>query len=363
MLAKNDIEMNKVLTFGQVRELNPVTKIAFEFYQGFVFAADSLQKAGVNVKILVYDTKKDTATIAKIFKEEKFQEVDLVVGPLYPKTIKFAAKLCNEKNVNVVLPFKTDPKILHNNPYAFKTVTSNMTLLDGSVDYIVENHKHHNVIILKPYLDKDKALYERAKDRFNNSIKGLNSYNAQIVEVGLGSSGGRDLNGIIKKDTVNIVIIPSNDIKFVTGAMGRLNSVMNLNPYAKNLKIVAFGFEDWNKYGDIDVLHRNRLHQHYSTYRFVDYNQSDGLKFVKSFRGNTGVDPTVYSTQGFDVGMYFMSALHLYGVGIQSAVHKHKISLVQNDFSFKRISDLSGFENSSVSVVKYSDFELVHCSE
>ena len=363
MLAKNDIEMNKILKFGQIRELNPTTKIAFEFYQGFKFAADSLKKAGVSLKILIYDTRKDTAAIAKIFAKEEFKSVDLVVGPLYPRTINYTAKKCQERGLNIVLPFKTDAKVLHENPFTFKAVTSNMTLLDGSVDYIVKEYKHHNVIILKPYLDSDKALYERAKGRFNNLISETNSYNVTIIETGLGSSGGRELNAYIKKYTVNIVIIPSNDIKFVAGAMNRLNKVMNLNPYAKKLKIIAFGFEDWNKFNDIDVLHRNRLNQHYSTYRFVDYNQTQGLNFVRAFRDNTGTDPTVYSSQGFDVGMYFLSALYAHGTSFQNSLDKHQMNLVQNDFRFQSISENSGYENTCVSVVKYESFELILCSE
>jgi len=58
MLNLNDAEMGKPLKLDQIRELYPLTKMAFEFYQGFVFAADSLQMAGLSVEIYVYDTKK-----------------------------------------------------------------------------------------------------------------------------------------------------------------------------------------------------------------------------------------------------------------------------------------------------------------
>jgi LysM repeat protein len=363
MFAKNDIEMSKILKIGQTREMYPTTRIAFEFYQGFLLAADSLKKAGLNLNLYIYDTAKDTAKIAKIMASDEFKDIDLVVGPLYKNTIAFTAKKCKERNIRIVLPFKTDPKILHENPLTFKAVTSNMTLLDGSVDYIVKNHAKHNVIILKPYSENDKALYERAKLRFNEAISQVPSYNGTIQELSLGSSGGRDLNAHIKKDTTNIVIIPSNDVKFVSGAFRRLNSVMNLNPYAKNLKIVAFGFEDWNKYNDIDVLQRNRLHQHYSTYRFIDYNHIDNVDFIKSFRNHTGVDPTVYSCQGFDIGMYFLSALYTKGTAFEQFMPGHSIKLAQNDFNFIEIAPGSGYENTNVQIIRYEDFELKPCSK
>lgn len=363
MLAQNDVEMNKNLYVSQVREMHPITKIAFEFYQGFEVAVDSLRKAGMNLEIFVYDTQRDTTTIGKILNRPELKDVDLVIGPLYPNTISYTVEQCAKRKIRIVLPFKSDASVLHDNPYVFKSVTSNMTLMDGSIDYIVNHHAHHNVIILKPFSEEDKALYERAKLRFNESIRLVESYNEQIVELGLGSSGGRDLNIDIRKDTTNVVIVPSNDVKFITSALNRLNKVINLNPYAKNLKIIVFGFEDWNKYDDIDALHRNRLNQHYATYRFVDYNDGMGLDFVKTFRACTGVDPTVYSTQGFDIGMYFLSALYMNGTNFENNIGNHRMKLVQNDFDFKIITGGSGYENVSVTIVRYDNFELIECPD
>ncbi len=363
MFSKNDLEMSKTLKLGQHREMYPTTKIAFEFYTGVKIAIDSLKKAGVSVNLYSYDTKKDTAVIANIFKKEEFKNMDLVIGPLYPRTISYTTALCKSKNIKIVLPFKADSKVLHENQMAFKSVTSNMTLMDGSVDFLVKNYADKNIVILKPYNEKDKAMYNRARDRFNEAIAKVPSYNSKIIELSWGSSGGRDLSAQLKKDTANIILIPSNDVKFVSGAMNRLNKVLNLNPYAKKMRVVAFGFEDWNKFDDIDVLHRNRLNQHFSTYRFVDYNQTELVPFLQSFRKKTGVDPTIYSAQGFDVAYYFLSALELYGVNFEGQLQNHQLDLIQNDFNFKPILDGSGYENSSVSIVKYEDFEFVPCEE
>lgn len=359
MLDLNEGQMNKPLKLNQVREMYSTTKISFDFYQGFLLAADSLTKAGLNVDVYVYDTKKDTNEIAKIFNKSEFQEMDLVVGPLYRNTIKFAAKKCLEKNIRIVLPFNTDTDIIYQNSFVFKSVASNMTLLDGAIDYVVEQHNHHNVILLKPTLSSDLSLYERARERFNEAIKKMpNTYNTSIVESSLGSSGGRDLNALVKKDTVNIFIIPSTNLSFVSDAMSRLNKVMNMNPYAKKFKIIAFGLEEWNKFEDLDVKYRNRTNQHYASYRYVDFNSEKGIEFVRAFRANYGTDPNVYSSQGFDVGMYFFSALHLYGTNFDLSIDQHQLDLVQNQFNFRKINTTSGYENQRVTIIKYDDYKL-----
>ena len=234
-----------------------------------------------------------------------------------------------------------------------------MTLIDGMVDYIVDNMNQYNIILLKPYSESDKALYERARDRYNTLIKNKpGAMNAKILELDLGSSGGRELNAQVLKDTTNVFIVPSDNVKFVSGALNRMNKVMNMNPYAKNLKIIAFGFEDWNSFDDLDILHRNRLYQHYVSYRYVDYNKGRGLEFVKAFRSKYGIDPNVYSTQGFDIGYYFLSALHLYGVNLEPYLSVHNVPLIQNAFDFEQTDAGSGMENKRSCIVMYNDYTL-----
>lgn len=360
MLDKNEHEMTKPLKVDQVRELYSTTKISYAFYQGFLLAADSLTKAGLNINLYVYDTKKDTNEIARHFNKPEFKNMDLVVGPLYRNTIAYTTKKCASKKIRIVLPFNSDMEVIFKNPYTYKGVASNMTLLDGAVDYILENHANHNIILIKPTSSADKALFERVKERFNQGIKSVpGAYNVKIVETPLGSSSGRELNNIIKKDTTNVVIVPSTNLTFVSGAMSTMNKVMNLSPYAKQLNIVAFGLEEWNKFDELDIKYRNRLNQHYASYRYLDYNDPQSVDFIKTFRGNYGVDPNVFSTQGFDVGMYFLSALHLYGNNFDEAIAQHKMDLIQNDFQFRTVGQLSGRENQHVCIVKYNDYSLV----
>ena len=360
MLDLNEREMSKPLKLGQVRELYPTTKISFEFYQGFLLAADSLSKAGLNVELFIYDTKRDTNTIKKYMNQDEFKDMDLVVGPLYRNTIDYAVNACKERGIRIVLPFNSDSDVLYQNPYVYKGVASNMTLLDGIVDYVIEKHKHHKIILIKPTSAADLTLFERVRDRYNERIQSVSgAYSMKIVEASLGSSSGRDLNGVINKDTTNIFIIPSTNLKFVARAMSTLNQVLNMNPYSKNLKIVSFGLEDWNKYDDLDVKYRNRTNQHYASYRFVDYNSPKAVKLIKSYRAAYGTDPSIYAIQGFDFGMYFMSALHLYGTNFDLAIASHRMDLVQNDFKFRLIQQGSGRENQRVVIVSYNDFKLI----
>lgn len=360
MLSKNETYLNKPIRVGEERELYPVTKIAADFYHGFLLAADSLTQAGLTVELYVYDTKKDTNTIIGHLKKPEFNDMDLVVGPFYPKSIDVLADYCAKNSVPMVIPFNSGTKVLYQNPYVFKATSSNLTLVNGMMDFVVENYSGYNISIIKPTAASDLMLFEQAREKFNSNISSQpGAMNSKIIELTLGNANGRDINVKLRKDTVNVVVVPSTNLKFVSGVFTRLNNVLNLNPYAKNMKIIVFGLEDWNKYDDLDLKHRMRLNQHYASYRYVDYEADKTSKMISSFRAKYGTDPDVYGIQGFDIGYYFMSAMYLYGENYENYIENYELDLVQNEFYFPRINELDGRENQSVKVVEYSDYKLI----
>lgn len=354
MFSKNQANLNRSLKIGELRKLYLTTNISSGFYHGFMMAADSLAKAGMNIEISIFDSKKDTNAIKSIIDKKGLNEMDLIFGPVYPLPIKYLSRFCKEQSIPMVIPFNSGTKILYDNPYVYKTTASNMSQIDGMIDFVSEDYSKYNLLIIKPKSSsKDIGLYNRAVERFNN----VNSEN-KLQKIELGSSSGRDLNLKLRKDTVNIIIVPSTDVVFVTSVFRRVNNVLNMNVYSKRMKVVVFGLEDWNRISEIDVKHRERTNQHYVSYRFIDYENLDTKKFILNFRSKYGTEPQKYDFQGFDVGYYFLSALYLYGSNFDSYLNQHKIDLIQNSFEFESVSNQDGKENTATCVVKYEDYQL-----
>lgn len=359
MLSKNQSYIDRPIKVGKVKELYSITKISSEFYHGFILAADSLAQAGLDVDIYVYDTQKDTLKIQKHLNKQEFKEMDLVVGPLFPKTINYLASYCKEHNIPMVIPFKANSKVLYQNPTIYKATASNLELSEGIGAYAANEMSNYKVFMVKPTQKSDVVLYEKVMDTYNTVIKGVdNPMSSKITELKIGDGGGRDINVHLRKDTVNVVIVPSTDVKFVTDMFTRLNNVLNLNTYSKDMKIVVFGLEDWNKMNDIDLKHRVRLNQCYATYRFTDYEAPKTTAMIKAYRMKYRTDPNVYGIQGFDVGYYFLSALYLYGENFNSYLNEYKIETIQNDFLFENNEVGDGLENSSIKIVQYSNYDL-----
>jgi len=360
MLSKNQSYLDQPLKIGKVKELYSITKIASEFYHGFILAADSLVKAGLNVEIYVYDTQKDTLKIQKHLNKPEFSDIDLVVGPLFSKTINYLASYCKVNEIPMVIPFKGNSKVLYQNPMVFKATTSNLGLVEGIGNYAAKKMSSYKVLMVKPSQKSDLVLFEKVMDTYNTTIKTVeNPMSTTIEELKLGDAGGRDINVHLRKDTVNVIIVPSTDVKLVTSVFARLNSVMNLNTYSKNMKIVVFGLEDWNKMNGIDLKHRVRLNQCYATYRYTNYEDVKTDTVIKAYRTKYGTDPDIYGLQGFDIGYYFLSALYLYGENFNSYLHQYELETIQNDFKFKKNMVGDGVENSSIKIIQHSNYDLI----
>lgn len=357
MYESNKSVMNRSIKIGDIEKLHPITEVAADFYHGFKMAADSLSKAGLNAEIYIYDTKRDTNTINSIFRKNDFSDVDMVVGPFFQEEINFVAKYCKENKIPMILPVNANNSVLYHNPYVYKTTASTMSQIDGMVDFLNRDYSNYNICIVKPTSSEDKALYDRARDRYNSAIK-ENSYSPNIIEIDLGSSSGRDWAFKLRKDTTNIIIVPSNDVKFVTSVFTRVNNVLNTNTYAKKMKVIVFGLEDWNRIEDIDMKHRIRSEQHYASYRFLDYESQETNSFISEYRHMFGTDPGVSGVQGFDIGYFFLSSLYLYGTNFTQYLNSNSVDLIQNKFKFTSVSAGNGKENTATCIVKYLDYEL-----
>ncbi|HEY4785958.1 MAG TPA: LysM peptidoglycan-binding domain-containing protein, partial [Bacteroidales bacterium] len=66
----------------ETNEFYQLTANLLEFYEGALMAIDSLKKAGMSVKLYVYDTGRDNQKINSILAKPEMARVDLIIGPL-----------------------------------------------------------------------------------------------------------------------------------------------------------------------------------------------------------------------------------------------------------------------------------------
>ena len=82
------VDQNKEITENisalEDKNVYPKSRFAIEFYNGFLFALDSISTADKSFEVLVYDTNgDDSLRILKLLKQIEGKPLDLIVGPLY----------------------------------------------------------------------------------------------------------------------------------------------------------------------------------------------------------------------------------------------------------------------------------------
>jgi len=329
--------------------MNGFTKVATEFYMGIKFALDSLANLGLNASVSLFDTKADSLTTAKVLRKMESSEWDLIIGPLMPAPSKVVATWAKKHKVPVVFPVPLPLVNLKDNRYIYASVPSDTRLLEGMADELIKNHSKHNIILVKSGIKSDSINYNIVRKRINEQLNSQ-AHRPTLLEINLGSSTGKDISSYVKKDMVNIFIVPSKNRVFAANFMTAMNKVRNISKTYDEADIRVYGMRDWDSFDEIKLDYKRRLNLHYPSAVSLNFEEEKVQRFIELFRAKYGTDPDKYAMQGFDVTMDFIRRNFLK----DERAHEGVI----NDFHYSTVGVQNGFENRNVFVVRYNNFVI-----
>lgn len=330
-------------------EIFPQSAIALEFYEGFMLALDSLKNQGMSARLFVYDTGSDTNNIKSLLLKPELKEMDIIIGPLYSSAFNMVSKFALINKIHIVAPFVQLNNIVLDNPYVSKPASSQTTQFEKMALYISEKYPKDNIVVVHNSSLKDKNLVST----FLQSAKIAFDSTDQIKEVTYNVSGFSGLQKALSPSKNNIIIVPSNDQAFITDMVTKLNFLND------NYNVILFGIDSWLNFDNMDINYLHKLQTHITTSNHIDFLKDDVINFVKLYRSTYYTDPSIYAFQGFDVAYYYLSSLYKHGTYFDSELNSCKYQGLQISYDFNRLNSVSGFENRSVSIVKYEDFKLI----
>lgn len=316
-----------------------------QFYEGVLVAVDSMQKAGMKLKLNVFDTKDNPETVRGLVSKGVLNDVDLIIGPVYENVQKEVAAIAREKQIPIVSPFTPKSTLINTNPLYFQINPTREYIAEATVNMIEGNFKNSNFIIVKTSQYEGTAegqMVERIKEAIGKSGGRFQVYDFKRER----ASG---LTAILSPEKQNVVYLPTND-------EGELSvAISNLNNLAGDFSITLVAQTNFQqRYPSIDIAHYHNLKMHYINPYFVDYNEMNTIAYFEKFKKNFGTEPNSYGIQGFDAAYYFLNALFWYGENFEGCIEKHQLKLVQGNYSFKKVSREGGYLNKGVSVISYT---------
>ncbi|MGM0479026.1 MAG: PBP1 and LysM peptidoglycan-binding domain-containing protein [Bacteroidota bacterium] len=331
--------------YDEKSRLREVTNIALDFLMGIEMALDSLEQLGLNATVEIIDTRGSEAVVKKALEQE--EDVDLIIGPFYPKLVEYTAKWCKENEVRLLAVTKVATTVLKENPYVYAMIPSELTLIAAMAEYMALEHADDNLFLIRGGNEKVKKRNQLFTSVYQQFLP--DSSSNMIRSVNVGSESGRELSQLVDEDTANFFIYLSNDVQDVMHFVNTLNAAKNYKRRLSDAKIAMVGTQEWLNFDALNTYYRNRFKFHYAASSFLDYYTEKSKPFIEEFRNEFGADPSKYAFHGFDI---------MLGQGAQMLLNIDRSKGIMNAFSMATIGRKHGYENTSAFISKQEDYEI-----
>jgi LysM repeat protein/ABC-type branched-subunit amino acid transport system substrate-binding protein len=327
-----------------------------ELYQGALIAADTLRSLGLDITLHVFDIKRDTVKLSQLLESGVLQNMDLIIGPVYPQNLSIVASYAKNYGIPVVSPVTLrSNSTLNNNPCLF-LANPTMDVAQETLAKKVSEYYDHNFV----FIHSDSAHTDPEVDSFKNKIFRELNLRLPFEEVkfkeflfysrsAFDNDSINRLEHALSDQLNNVVLIASEESPVMS------EIISNLNSLARKFNIKLFGYPAMRDLPDLDPKEYFDLGIELYTPYWIDYNKRDVKNFNTSFRHKFLTEPSEisYAWQGYDITFYFLTGLAIHGKSFISNPDIHNPDLLQTIYNFKRSALTEGFENQTLFLIKY----------
>ncbi len=338
----------------------PPSLTLLPFYQGVVVALDTLGKTGIEAEVKVFDTEKDMSVVDSILRSGALDNMDMIIGPVYPSTLALVADYAREKHIPVISPLTRKEDFLHFNPWSFQCKPSRDLEFKYIASFLAEN-TDKNLVIIHSNDSIHTELYNRVREYINDALLPyIHPEDVVIKEVAVAPviAPTDTMNNIrlsLDKYKENMVWVLSDEEGFVSEVVSRLHT------YQDEYPVMLVGSSTWRYFKNLELEFFFRMNLHLFTVRRPDYNGEIEKYIIRSFRKMYHTDPEEmsFAWDGYDETVWFLTLLQQYGNSFEECVNYHHSPMCIEDFSFRRTGWFSGFMNTSMKLLQYNpDFTI-----
>ena len=340
------------LQFEQKTADNFISFKYIQFYEGFMMVADSLSKKGLKLRIHTFDVSEDSAINLNFLKKNELAKMDLIIGPFFYKAFKQVAEFAKNQDIPIINPFSERRNIIDNFQNVYKLIPSYQNQVNCVAKYLVDSFPNANVLLIHNNKDLEKKKADAIKAAVNESFKHNIASEGSVKEILYNQVGLAGLQSKLSKNRPNILFTLIENEIFVTGFVSKLR---NMND--QNITLIAP--IKWKTYDKIETEYFLNLNTHFFEASFVDYQDEATKSFVLNFREKYLAEPNEMAFTGYDIALFFLTAIKNYGSDFNNELQKVKVKTLQTNYSFEKISDNSGYENTFVNIYQMIDYKYI----
>lgn len=316
-----------------------VSGVSTDLYMGAMIAVDTLEKMGLNAKLNVIDTKNDSSIVAKLLSTSELKSADLIIGPLFGKTMNQVAQFCKSNKIRMVCPISADNKLLKDNPYVYSSVSSDRNLYEGMGAFLANHPEYSRVVLIEPSDETGKQNLSYVRSGFQNAKK---EGSPALLNAGLDN-----FSSYVKKDEKVAFVYPTENKSRATNFMSKVNSKAFKS---KEGEVCVFGCKEWVEIDDLNNFYKNKYGFHYAGPNFLDYYTEEMKTMNDLYRSRYKTDMTKVAVQGYDIMLYYCAAFFL---------GNENTRLLMNEFHPEQLSSGSGYDNNASFIIGQESYELI----
>jgi len=335
-----------------IRQQEIIGRSFIEFYEGFLLALDTLRSKGLSVKLYVYDTERDTLKVKKIIQQLYSVQPDLIIGPAYSDDVKLVGQFALNQGINLVSPLSTRSELVTENPSVIQVVPADDAENAFFARYLAQ-FKANPIILFRD----DDSLSLKASWKFKKELlpyldKDSLGNPLNFWDYKLNDSTLRKLNKILRHDTENVIVIASENEPDVSAL------IVKLSLWSRAYKMSLYGVPAWQVWKAIDIKYFHSMQLQYYTPFYIDYGNPEVINFIRKCRKVYGFEPYEITPKGYnfcmlgyDIGLYFITALEQYGNSFSPCMNNLDIDLLLSRYNFSHSGE--GFSNNTIHMIRY----------
>ena len=322
-----------------------------DFYEGAQLALDSLRTQGLNLNVIVYDSKSRANNVSALVRNRTLDAVDLIIGSVTNPELKELSDFAKSKEVNLVSATYPNDGGINNNPFLLITNSTLKTHCEALQNYVQEAFATKNIVLLR----RNTAI----ETRIANDIKAAydkqkSERKARIREVVWSdATTDAELSQSLLTDRPNVCIVTALD------EQGAKAILTKLSAQAATYPLHIFGMPTWDvmKFKEPEL---KTLQVYYSSPYFNDKSDAYSRYITDYFKRIYKARPSDMAFKGFELTYYFIKLLNDRGVYFNSDVNDPNKKVFTN-FNYQPVYLKDGeqtpdyFENKNIYIIQKSD--------
>ena len=311
------------------------------FYCGALMAVREQKAKGAHLILNVYDLGQGADAILA---DPKFQESDLVVGPVEAATLAPFLAFSDKNGIPLVSPLdhKAD-SLVADHSFLFQ-VPASPTI---QVENLIHSLRSRN---------DDPVVLVTSSAASDTRLAGQMEALLQADGIPYRKATNSELSGLLNNRTFRNparVLIGSENKSFAVEVIRHLNTLSK-----RNIPLEVWCTNRVRNYETSDPDALFNLSAHTSAPYFVDYSDPRDQDFVRQYRALFYAEPDDFAFQGYDIFTCFIAAMMKQGTAFVDNAGEYQQQLLHCNFHFVRDHEKGGWRNNATRNLRFDKESL-----